>query len=287
MQASMQSVLFSIHGHSFTRKDFLEILEYFGLLEEWRERLIKALTIQEYSESKNVALDVEQISHWSKEFRYERDLLNVEELNEWLNQRGLIQEDLEKYLIRRYWLEQDVDVTGDHKLVLKEMDLLTDIILSGSFDGLQFSWQKRLLSWFAKNDMMYEDFDELEKHFRIDEEQMKQECELSSWLKVLSKDLELIDLEIFKANSEDFSQSLSDMEYRGFYKDLPGQLKKIIHFQKVESLIGPELNEDGTHFWIKLRERQDYRAEQEAAEVFAFESYQEEVWKTLALRYVD
>ena len=97
MGSILQAKLFSIKHHEFTIKDFLAVLDFFGLLNNWKKRVGKALAHESFANSNGMRVDEQSIAESSMEFRYEQDLLNVEELNIWLSIRHLSQNDLERF----------------------------------------------------------------------------------------------------------------------------------------------------------------------------------------------
>src|SRR5690242_20067251 len=94
---------------SITVEDILAISWFLGeLTVPWRE-LLTALACDESASESEQEVDDETLTSMLEEFRYDRELLTVEETEGWLAARDLTEDDLSEYLVRRYWRENPPD----------------------------------------------------------------------------------------------------------------------------------------------------------------------------------
>ena len=135
----------------FTVEDVLAAGWFLGELESpWRE-LLKASACEERATELELEAEEETLTSISEEFRYERELLTVEEIERWLVARDLTEDDFNAYLVRRYWRENppedaEDDATEEGSYLeaspeLREL-LRAELLLSGKFDRLA-----RAVSW--------------------------------------------------------------------------------------------------------------------------------------------
>jgi len=132
----------------YTVQDVLAAAWFLGELEApWRE-LLTAIACEESASELDLEADEETLTSMSEEFRYERELLTVEEMERWLAARDLSEDDFSDYLVRRHWRENPpAPVTvEDSKFIEGSPELWerlrVDLLFSGKFDRLV-----RALSW--------------------------------------------------------------------------------------------------------------------------------------------
>ena len=145
----------------FTVEDVLAFSWFLGELKApWRE-LLEALACQERAGELELETDEEALNSMSEEFRYERELLTVEEIEGWLAARDLTEEDFNDHVVRNYWKknppeaeesdeededekERGEDEEEDYICASPELRelLRVDLYFSGTFDRLA-----RAASW--------------------------------------------------------------------------------------------------------------------------------------------
>src|ERR1041385_1193900 len=87
----------------FTVEDVLTFSWFLGELRTPWSELLEAMAFEELASELDLELDDEALTSMSEEFRYERELLTVEEIERWLAARDLTEDDFNNYLVRRYW----------------------------------------------------------------------------------------------------------------------------------------------------------------------------------------
>ena len=134
----------------FTVEDILAHAWFLGELRTPWTELLNELACAESALSLDLAPDTETLVSMSEEFRYNRDLLTVEETEGWLLARDLTEDDFNAYLVRRYWQNhppESASPAPDHSeyveawAELREL-LRVDLFFSGQFDNLA-----RAVSW--------------------------------------------------------------------------------------------------------------------------------------------
>jgi len=134
-----------------TVEDVLAAGWFLGELESPWQELLKALACEERANESDLEADEEKLTSMSEEFRYERELLTVEEIERWLSARDLTEDDFNDYLVRRYWRENPPEpAESDEAEAVKYLDaepelrelLRVELLLSGKFDRLA-----RAVSW--------------------------------------------------------------------------------------------------------------------------------------------
>jgi len=98
----------------FTVEDVLAAGWFLGDLESpWRE-LLRASACEERATELEVEAEEETLTSMSEDFRYERELLTVEEIERWLAARDLTEDGFNEYLVRRYWRENPPESLSDN-----------------------------------------------------------------------------------------------------------------------------------------------------------------------------
>ena len=76
---------FSINGRCFSCTDFLEALSFYGSLDQGKVQVSTGNFYISHSEKNSLAPDPEVLQEWARDFRYENNLLSVEEFSSWLH----------------------------------------------------------------------------------------------------------------------------------------------------------------------------------------------------------
>jgi hypothetical protein len=128
-----------------------DIVAYGWFLGELRERwdeLMNGIACEESAVESGLEADDEVLNSMAEEFRYDRDLLTIEETERWLAARDLTEDDFSDYLVRRYWQDHPPEGAAadesdylESSAELREL-LRGDLMFSGKFDELS-----RAVSW--------------------------------------------------------------------------------------------------------------------------------------------
>ncbi|MCH2205203.1 MAG: hypothetical protein MK132_04950 [Lentisphaerales bacterium] len=285
MDSRLRSRLFSIKGHAFTVMDFLEALKFFKIYPEWHSRVLQSLLAEKTAKQQGLNLDASVVADSSKEFRYEYDLLNIEELKDWLSNYYLDESELEAFLVRRYWSESIKSDVVEAELDVPLFQVYTEIVLSGAFDSLKSSWIKRLICWFSAHEDLYTSQVELGAAYEGYLKEHFSNYDLSEWKKLCEKELQNCRLEVYRSTEEDFDKAESFGAFEGYLKDLPDSLTRYFDYLCPNVVEGPFKDEDG-FLWIKLLGIDSVKNDEDVEE-YAKELYAAEVWKTLTVKYID
>jgi len=135
----------------FTVQDILAHGWFLGELQAPWHELMSARAYQECASESDLSPDDEFLNSMSEEFRYQRDLLTVEETERWLAARDLTEDDFNRYLVRRYWRDNPpetatLDQSDQVDYLASSADLRellrVDLLFSGKFEDLT-----RAVSW--------------------------------------------------------------------------------------------------------------------------------------------
>ena len=138
-----------------TVEDVLAFSWFSGELRTAWQQSLDAMACRERAEELDLDPDEEALTSMSEEFRYERELLTVEEIEQWLAQRDLTEDDFNEYLLRRYWHKNASEPVKaeavDYLEASPELQELfrVDLLLSGKFDRLANAASWRLAAWPA------------------------------------------------------------------------------------------------------------------------------------------
>src|SRR5262245_45686496 len=113
------------------------------------DQMMNAMACEACASELDLEPDEELLNSMSEEFRYDKDLLTVEETERWLLARDLTEDDFSNYLVRRYWRTNPPEAATateepdylEASAELQEL-LRVDLLFSGKFDGLT-----RAVSW--------------------------------------------------------------------------------------------------------------------------------------------
>jgi hypothetical protein len=97
--------VFSLNGSDFTTADVLDSAWVAGKLEESWPALLQGIANEEAAVERALQPETEWLQAASEEFRYERDLLTVEETERWLEDRQISTRQFNDYFVRLYWRE--------------------------------------------------------------------------------------------------------------------------------------------------------------------------------------
>jgi hypothetical protein len=296
--------LFSVGDVDFSCEDFLEALDFFGVLSQWKIALQTGMMSCQHAEQQDGQLDRELIQNWSREFRYSMDLLGVAEFTSWLSLNGFEKKDLESYLIRRFWVDSfgdDVDAIAC-KEEIDERLIFSDIYFSGSFATLLQSWQKRVLTWYDVHGGDFPSLQELENHFEEYSQKLRLQLDVKEWLKIREQDLTIFTLDcvVCKGDSQETFRELSlftsyenkvkelDLEsfkLQEFYKDLPEEISLALPYISKKGLTAPIIH-NGQTLIIHLSSKEAPSIEDTTIRSLLFDEFSSEVWKTLTVKYV-
>ncbi|MCM8530478.1 MAG: hypothetical protein NE330_04890 [Lentisphaeraceae bacterium] len=272
--------LFTIKSEQFTVCDFLDVLEYFGLYEDWREKVSNSyFLLNEYKEA-SIEVDHRKILKWSEEFRYENDLLSTEDLTQWLSRYGLTQEDLEKYFIRQALCEDSPDSLEKVSEVTREM-VFKEILFSGSLGNLLQSWQKRLFAWFSKNEERFKALTELNEHYKSFERETITHIDKTLWLGSYGDRLKHVEVHFYSSEGNDFEKAQEMERFKGFVKDLPIPID--FDGVKLQELNGP-ISQSGFNLWFKLKSISVPSIENDDLVELIEDDFLDEVWQTLKVK---
>lgn len=194
MSYDLSRTLFSINTDSFTCKEFLDALEHYGILNSWKERVREGKALVRKAESENLKIDLDELAEMTNEFRYSEKLLSSDEFNEFLQSINLEVSDFEEYLKRAYWTSQ-LDVDGDVDGEVLDSEIFAEIYFSRAYRGLMDSCLSRLLTWYDKNEVKSQNFEELEAHFKSYKKNSEQYFDEKAWLQSVADSSEEVDLE--------------------------------------------------------------------------------------------
>ena len=136
----------------FTVDDVMTFSWFLGELRTPWSELMEAIALEAFASESGFELDDEALTSMSEEFRYERELLTVEEIERWLAARDLTEDDFNNYLVRRYWranppegVKSEQSEEANYLEASPELQelLRADLLLSGRFDRLarEVSWR--------------------------------------------------------------------------------------------------------------------------------------------------
>jgi len=143
-------VLFHVQS-AFTVEHVLAFGWFLGELRApWHELLV-SLECEKRATELDLEPEDNALNAMADEFRYERELLTVEEIERWLAARDLTEDDFNSYLVRRYWRANPPESSNSAgseepdylESAFELRDLLrAELLLSGKFDRLA-----RAASW--------------------------------------------------------------------------------------------------------------------------------------------
>jgi hypothetical protein len=142
------AAVFTCGDNSYTDRDVIDAALFRGELDSAWKEFLRCLECE--NQSGDAEMDDATIDAEVEKFRYDHDLITAEEVEQWLEARGLTMDDFGEYFARRYWGKQSPDTgaaeTSDYVSAAQEMRAVfrAELILSGEFDR-----QAARLSWRA------------------------------------------------------------------------------------------------------------------------------------------
>ena len=178
----------------YAARDAIDAAIFRGELEvKWKE-FLEMVEAEKRSDELDLDLDEVAISSAAEAFRYEYDLITVEETEEWLANRGLTLEDFSDYFTRHYWAN-----AFDKEIALIEVEyqsaspelrelFLTELVLSGELDRMTTAFMWRLAAHCAEKDPHPDAIAVAEQKF-FDRNEIEP-SQLAGWLRRLDRDSE-------------------------------------------------------------------------------------------------
>ena len=288
--------IFTVCKQSFSYAEFLEALQFYGLYEDWELRVKKGKQLVNEADKKGLDLDIEMLSEMSNDFRYSEKLLTSEEFNDYLEQLGLNLNDFESFLKRSYWnneLSDEFNLSEDIKA--EEREILSEIHFSGAFRNLQSSWMKRLLAWFDENEEKAGSMEELESHFQKYRESLDRYFDKEQWIALNKKEFSKVSMLCLAGDreilvSENFeslttNSNLQKLPLELYRKDIPPAFKEFVEFSKPGDEFGP-LQYKGENLVCRLESLSEPCESDEVLIEELRDEFEDEVWKTLRVKYV-
>ena len=300
MTYDLSRKLFKIGTTVFTCGDFLKALDFFGVLDQWKNSVAEGIFYSKQAAEKSLSFDSSEIQSQSSEFRYNNNLLSVDEFSLWLTSRELNEQDYESFFLRKYWsacLGEDVETQFD--LDVSDRDLFSELYFSGAFENLLISWQKRLLAWKDSRNEEFPELSELEENFKTYNDGIKDDLNWLAWLDLKKSDLSSYTLECYEyenetelnqlKNSENLDlevekMGLNSFRVQEFHMNLPEEISEALKFPQGE-LVGPVIFND-RKLIIKIEEHLEPQEDDQEVLDLIFGEFSSEVWKTLKVKYV-
>lgn len=302
MTYDLTRVLFSIDDHKFTCDEFLQAMDFYGVYEDWQERITTGAALLAVAEKEKRQTSPDILTAMTNEFRYTQKLLTTEEFHDWLRNIGLELADFEIYLKRTYWTNLTTEIVGSRsEFKVSDRDFFAAIYFSGSFDGLLDSWQQRLLAWKESNGGAFPDLRILEAAFKLYKSSLLDFFDVEQWLEchhfsMTHFKLECLagELTILLANKDIPGADLAPLsqdkrlqlvEISSFFKDLPDELQDYLTVAVEGEIFGP-LRYDSRFLLCRLVNKTLPLKSDETVVRELQHDFRREVWKTLKVKYV-
>jgi len=147
-----ERLVFACNDCEYSIGDIIDSAWLAGELDESWSALLQGLACEEVAAERRLQVDSAWLQSASEEFRYERDLLTVEETELWLTAHQVTTQQFNDYFLRRYWRENLEDVPTPDEMSyptagtkLHEM-LRVEVLLSGKFETLARRLARRVLA---------------------------------------------------------------------------------------------------------------------------------------------
>jgi hypothetical protein len=151
-RADWNRSVFATGGRTIAVGDVIVAAHFRGELQPvWTGLLLQVEREKQAADLEEGEPDEAALQALSEQFRYERDLITVEETERWLEARGLTLEDFDAYFLRHYWADALDEPTEpepealDYRSASDELwDLLrAELQFSGELDRMarQLSWR--------------------------------------------------------------------------------------------------------------------------------------------------
>ena len=180
--------------HLYSARDAIDAAIFRGELEaKWKE-FLQTVAGEKRSDELDLDLDEGAISSAADAFRYEYDLITVEETEAWLANRGLTLDDFTHYFTRHYWAnafyKEIVPVDVEYQSASRELreSFLTELILSGELYRMTTALMWRLAAHCVEKDPDPDAIAVAEQKF-FDRNEIER-SQLAEWLERLERDSE-------------------------------------------------------------------------------------------------
>jgi hypothetical protein len=182
------AAVFTCGDNSYTDRDVIDAAFFRGELSSIWKELLRCVECE--NQSGDADMDDATIDAAVEKFRYDHDLITAEEVEQWLEARGLTMDDFGEYFARHYWGDKlQGQVTAEERDYASAAEetraiLRAELILSGEFDQMATR-----LSWRAAGSQeMKEDVDLGEEKNGFRERTGISDTALPTWLNGLGRD---------------------------------------------------------------------------------------------------
>ena len=137
MNSLLGQLVFSIGRQQFYWDDVILSARLRGNWVDLEKELREGIACLKRLDETEEELDPEALESAANDFRYQRDLLTAEEAEAWLNRWGLSADSwteyLQRFILRRKWADQLVEIVARYRVTKKEIhkSLHTEAICSG------------------------------------------------------------------------------------------------------------------------------------------------------------
>jgi len=137
MNSLLGQLVFSIGRQQYYWDDVILSARLRGNWADLEKELHEGIACLKRLDEAEEELDPEALESAANDFRYQRDLLTTEEAEAWLNRWGLSAESwmeyLQRFILRRKWADQLVEIVARYRVTKKEIhkSLHTEAICSG------------------------------------------------------------------------------------------------------------------------------------------------------------
>jgi hypothetical protein len=140
--------VFKAGGRLYTLEQVIQAADYRGDLHAFQDSWHAIVWRANLAAQRGLEPDEAAVQDLVREYRYQRDLTSAEECEQWLEARGLTPDNLEEYVVRRYWSNELADelMTSKEPTEVNAKEHATlfriDLLLSEEFDRFA-----RRLAW--------------------------------------------------------------------------------------------------------------------------------------------
>ena len=142
MESLLRQVVFSVGDEQYRWEDVVLAARHWGDWDRLKEKTAEGIACLRRLEEEDVSLTEEEVESAANEFRYARDLVSAEEMEEWLARRSLTAEAWMEYirssLLRDKLSSQTSEPVAQDPPSPEEMDrrILAEAVFSGELDRL-------------------------------------------------------------------------------------------------------------------------------------------------------
>jgi hypothetical protein len=137
-----RTVVFSCGNDAYTVRDLIDAAFFRGQVDPIWAEMLRLIAAEKRAAELDLEIDEAALDEASEKFRYEHDLITAEEIERWLEARGLALEEFSDFFARHYW-----GSVLKGKVEAEEIDYLTapaelrglltaELILSGELDEM-------------------------------------------------------------------------------------------------------------------------------------------------------